>query len=124
MLVQAPISVGELIDKITILEIKLDRINDANKLANIALELGHLSEILASLELKDAESLLRADLKEINAALWDIENFKRGCESTRDFGPAFIEASRDVYLKNDQRAALKRAINVLAGSTIIEEKSY
>ena len=124
MLVSAPISVGELVDKITILEIKLDRINDAGKLTNIALELGHLSEILKSLDLKDTEALLRADLKAINSELWDIENFKRLCETTQDFGPQFIEAARNVYLKNDQRAALKRAINILAGSTIIEEKSY
>jgi hypothetical protein len=124
MLVSAPISVGELVDKITILEIKLDRINDPNKLTNIALELGHLTSILKGLDLKDTEALLRSDLKEINAELWDIENFKRGCESTQDFGQPFIEAARNVYLKNDQRASLKRAINILAGSTIIEEKSY
>lgn len=124
MLVSAPISVGELVDKITILEIKLDRINDPNKLTNIALELGHLTEILKNLDLKNTEALLRADLKAINAELWDIENFKRSCESTLDFGEPFIEAARNVYLKNDQRAALKRAINILAGSTIIEEKSY
>jgi hypothetical protein len=124
MLVSAPISVGELVDKITILEIKLDRINEAAKLTNIALELGHLTSILEGLDLKNTEALLRSDLKEINAELWDIENFKRGCERTQDFGPEFIEAARNVYLKNDQRAALKRAINVLAGSTIIEEKSY
>lgn len=124
MLVTAPISVGELVDKITILEIKLDRINDAHKLTNIALELSHLNETLASLDLKNTEALLRSDLKQINSELWDIENFKRLCESTQDFGQPFIEAARNVYLKNDQRAALKRAINVLAGSTIIEEKSY
>jgi hypothetical protein len=124
MLVSAPISVGELVDKITILEIKLDRINDPAKLKNILVELSHLSDVLEGLDLKNTEALLRSDLKEINAELWDIENFKRGCESTQDFGPPFIEAARSVYLKNDQRAALKRAINVLAGSTIIEEKSY
>jgi len=124
MLVSAPISVGELVDKITILEIKLDRINEAAKLTNIALELGHLTSILEGLDLKNTEALLRSDLKAINAELWDIENFKRHCESTQDFGPEFTEAARSVYLKNDQRAALKRAINVLAGSTIIEEKSY
>jgi hypothetical protein len=124
MLISAPISVGELVDKITILEIKLGRIADPAKIINIALELGHLTDVLDSLDLKDTEALLRSDLKEINAELWDIENFKRSCESTQDFGPPFIEAARNVYLKNDQRASLKRAINILAGSTIIEEKSY
>lgn len=123
--INVEISPGELIDKITILEIKLDRINDPAKLENIRREL----EVLG-LARKDAVAPsskldgLTADLKEINGKLWEIEDDIRERERNRDFGPAFVELARAVYFKNDIRADLKRRINELLGSKLIEEKSY
>jgi len=119
------IAPGELIDKITILEIKAERIADSQKLQNVRVELKVLEEardraISSSPEL-DA---LTARLKGINEALWDIEDAIRDCERNRDFGPAFVELARSVYRKNDQRAAVKRKINELLGSKLVEEKSY
>jgi hypothetical protein len=123
MIVQAPISVGELIDKITILEIKTQRIFSRDKRDNIQRELALLETLLATLALPDI-STHRAELKQINSELWDIENYKRACEQTSNFDLPFIEAARNVYLKNDLRAEIKREINLLAGSDIVEEKSY
>jgi Flp pilus assembly protein TadD len=116
---------GELIDKITILEIKSERIADASKLVNVRAELQTLTAardgaIAPSTELSE----LTAKLKQANAALWDIEDEIRRCERDRDFGPRFIELARAVYHTNDQRAALKRAINELLGSRLVEEKDY
>lgn len=123
MIVLAPISVGELIDKITILEIKLDSIEDEIKRKNIHNELDHLTDILASLKLPDI-TRLRKQLKQVNNELWVIEDNKRECEHNQDFGSFFIEQARQVYIKNDFRARIKREINVFCGSTIVEEKSY
>ena len=116
---------GELIDKITILEIKSERIADAGKLKNVRVELDVLAAardaaMAASAELAE----LTAQLKQVNEALWKIEDAIRDCERGQDFGPKFIELARSVYHSNDRRAALKRQINELLGSKLIEEKSY
>ena len=125
MPILAPVSAGELIDKITILRVKAMRIGDPVKEANVQTELALLEETAAhalprSPELED----LITQLTEINAALWDIEDGKRDCERRQDFGPKFVELARRVYIDNDRRAAVKRAINTLVGSEIVEEKSY
>ncbi len=123
--VTAEIAPGELIDKITILEIKLERITDAAKLANVRAEWDVLSASRdANLAASDALSGLAARLKEINERLWVIEDDIRDCERAQDFGDTFIELARSVYRTNDQRAQTKREINELLGSTLMEEKSY
>ena len=126
MIVMAPISVGELVDKITILLIKQERIVAKDKLENINNELEKLTSILDTLTNEHFDSIagLFLQLKDINNQLWDIENYKRACESTGNFDLIFIEAARNVYLKNDVRARIKREINTLCGSAIVEEKSY
>jgi len=126
MVIMAPISVGELVDKITILMIKQERIFNEGKLKNINNELAQLMELLGSLSGKDFDNIqdLFLELKSVNNELWDIENYKRACESTGNFDLMFIEAARNVYLKNDERARIKREINTLCSSDIIEEKSY
>ncbi|MGV8998006.1 MAG: DUF6165 family protein [Parvibaculaceae bacterium] len=116
---------GELIDKITILMIKSERMSDEAKLKNVRHELAVLetarkAHIPASTEL----ARLEADLKRVNEELWVIEDDIRQCEADRDFGETFIDLARSVYKQNDKRAALKKDINLLTGSTIIEEKSY
>ncbi len=125
MIVYAPISVGELIDKITILKIKSNLIKDVDKLKNIEKELQVLEELKdeLNLELNTVEPL-ECQLYKINLELWHIENFKRAMEEEKSFGDGFINAARQVYLKNDVRAKIKREINELVGSTIVEEKSY
>jgi hypothetical protein len=121
----APISLGELIDKITILEIKAVRLGDPAKLANVRNELALLTAARRKLPLAGTNiEKLTAELKQVNEALWDIEDRIRDCERDQDFGPVFIELARSVYRTNDRRAALKREINLLAGSAIVEEKSY
>ena len=123
MIVMAPISVGELIDKITILQIKQTKITDESKLVNIHRELQELLYIFDNLDIPNVVE--RTDrLRQINAELWDIEDFKRQCEQDRAFDAKFIQAAREVYIKNDLRAHLKRDINEQCGSTIVEEKSY
>jgi hypothetical protein len=118
-----PVSLGELIDKITILEIKAERIADPDKLANVREELGLLMQAHARLH-GDAVVALQTQLKKINTALWEIEDKIRDCERAKNFGPQFIELARSIYRTNDRRAALKRQINEIAGSAIVEEKSY
>lgn len=123
--IKADISVGELIDKITILEIKQERIRDAAKLNNIRAELRCLVDIQAASKIKSAElDSLKAELKRVNTRLWEIEDDIRDHERNRDFGDSFIALARSVYQINDERAAKKRAINELTGSAIVEEKSY
>lgn len=130
MIIHAPISVGELYDKITILQVKSARFDDPDKLANVRRELDHLQRIaLEDVEAEaafDRAELVRlvAALRDINDTLWDIEDGKRAAETRQNFGDAFIRLARDVYLKNDHRAAIKKAINVLVGSTIVEEKGH
>ena len=120
-----PASAGELIDKITILEIKVKNIRDPEKNRNVAKELEALVKCLRK-NISDADQLteLRASLKSINEALWDIEDDIRLCEQRGKFGDKFIKLARSVYRQNDKRAAVKKEINVLLGSSIIEEKSY
>jgi hypothetical protein len=124
MRILAPISLGELIDKITILELKQELIKDQAKLENIRYELDELNKILSNLLIKTPLQDEREALKAVNRALWDIENFKRECEGNGRFDRAFIAAGREVYLKNDVRAQIKRDINIKTGSSIVEEKSY
>jgi hypothetical protein len=123
MIIHAPISIGELVDKITILELKLEFLTDSKKLDNVNIELTHLNKILNDLTIPDIV-VERDALKFVNRRLWHIENFKRECEKNQTFGEEFIETARQVYIKNDLRAEIKRRINVMVGSTIVEEKSY
>lgn len=116
---------GELIDKITILEIKAARIRDAGKLGNVQRELTVLTRARDSAIRPSADlDALTGRLKAVNEAIWQIEDDIRDCERNRDFGPKFIELARGVYRNNDRRAELKREINELLGSQLIEEKSY
>ncbi len=124
-LISAPVSCGELVDKLTILEIKCERIADPAKLANVRDELGLLTALW---EADPASSMdiaaERAELKRINEALWDLEDEIRLKEREQSFDARFIELARSVYRTNDQRAAVKRAINLKLGSRLVEEKSY
>ena len=123
--VLVPVSPGELLDKITILRIKAARIADPTKLANVRLELDLLERTWR--ESGCAEAVLPGDeraLHQVNERLWDIEDRIRAKESTQSFDAEFIELARAVYLANDERAAIKRRINVALGSRIVEEKSY
>ena len=126
MKILAEISVGELFDKITILNIKLKKINDPEKLKNIETELEVLIEQSNKIILDNKEALNKnvQKLQEINEKLWDIENIKRECEANKDFGESFIKISRDVHFKNDIRASIKKEINLLSDSKITEEKEY
>lgn len=120
-----PVAVGEVLDKITILEIKNERIADTAKRANVRHEL-HLLAQLARCHVAacDEHDRLMADLKTVNTTLWDVEDEIRECEARQEFGARFIELARAVYKTNDRRAALKRKLNELHGSAIVEEKSY
>lgn len=121
---EVAVSWGELIDKITILEIKAERLSDPAALANVRRELAALAPAVAGLE-DDARLMdLRASLAAVNRALWDIEDRIREKEALSDFGADFVELARSVYVRNDERAALKREINVRLRSDLIEEKSY
>ena len=124
MNILVPISPGELLDKITILEIKLARMSDEAKLANVRLELDALAAVEASLQTSATLPALRQALREVNEALWEIEDDIRDCERAGDFGPRFVELARAVYHTNDRRAVLKREVNVALGSALVEEKSY
>lgn len=124
-LISTPVSYGELIDKITILEIKSERMSDPAKLANVGTELDALNRTwaadpAAAVDIADLRDRLRA----VNEALWDIEDRIRLQEKAKAFDAGFIELARSVYIRNDERAALKREINLKLGSTLIEEKSY
>jgi len=114
-----------LIDKITILEIKLERIADADKRANVRREADLLRAARADLLPMSPElTTLTNGLKAVNERIWEIEDGVRACESAGEFGDRFVALARSVYTANDERAALKRQINDLLGSTIVEEKSY
>lgn len=119
------IAPGEVIDRLTILEIKGERIGDPAKLANVRLERDELAEAAArAIRASEELSRLRAALKAVNEKLWVIEDDIRDCERNGDFGDTFIQLARAVYRTNDERARLKREINELLGSDLIEEKSY
>jgi hypothetical protein len=122
--VRVEISPGELLDKIVILRIKADRIHDADKLRNVRRELDVLNAVRDTLALSPRLAELEAQLREVNERLWDVEDALRARERDQDFGPEFVELARSVYHNNDRRAALKRAINELLDSPLIEEKSY
>ena len=119
-----PISVGELMDKITILEIKSERIKNQGQLENIARELSALRAVRLGGVDRAVLDKLGAELKRVNAELWDIEDAIRECDARGDFGDAFIRLARAVYRLNDDRARLKKAINLASGSRLVEEKSY
>ncbi len=116
------VSNGEIIDKITILRIKLDRIKDKVKQANLQKEYDELIDV-ASAILSTSDPLYSA-LYDVNCELWDIEDHIRDLEKNKDFGSDFISTARDVYIKNDRRSELKREINIRTSSGLIEEKSY
>lgn len=123
--IQVPISPGELLDKITILQIKSERIDDAAKLANVNRELEMLSRVWQqSVEADDEIEALTARLKSINEALWEIEDDIRDEERNKRFGERFIELARAVYVTNDERADAKKQVNLHLKSSIVEEKSY
>jgi len=127
MLIQAPISLGELIDKITILEIKAVNIGDEAKLKNVTHELNILNEKVSNLLDATGQAKLaplKQVLKDINQELWIIEDDIRDCELVKDFSDKFIQLARAVYVTNDKRAAVKKDINLAFGSELIEEKSY
>ena len=123
--IQVPVSPGELLDKITILRIKAARMKDPDKVANVRHELGLLEQTwkdsgAAAVNLGTAE----ADLTRVNEKLWVVEDEIRDEERAKRFTEKFIELARAVYFTNDERAAIKKRINTLLGSTIVEEKSY
>jgi hypothetical protein len=124
-LISVPVSFGELLDKVAILEIKSERMSDAGKLANVRRELDALNETWS----KSAESRidiadLLAALKAVNERLWVIEDDIRIKESRQEFDAEFVALARSVYFENDERARLKRDINLKLGSALVEEKSY
>ena len=116
------VSNGEIIDKLTILEIKLEKITDPAKRKNIQKEYDQLSAAAAAILTRDDP--LYQQLKEVNLRLWEIEDRIRELDRRKDFGEEFIETARSVYRENDLRAALKRQINEQTGSGLTEEKSY
>lgn len=124
-LINVPVSFGEVVDKITILEIKSERIQDPDKVANVRRELELLERtwtaaIVGKADVSDA----RARLKGVNEELWEIEDEIRVRESQKDFGNRFVELARSVYVTNDRRADIKKEINLALGSELVEEKSY
>jgi hypothetical protein len=141
MHLNVPISPGEFLDKVAILEIKSERITDAAKLANVRRELEQLRATWAASPLAGRESArpathagtappgpdvadLIAELKTVNEALWDIEDQIRAREAARRFDEEFVELARSIYRTNDRRAAIKRELNLVLGSDLLEEKSY
>ena len=123
--IQIPISPGELLDKITILQIKSERIDDPAKVANVRTELDMLQKVWRESVTDDDEiRALSAELKSINEALWEIEDDIRDEERNKRFGERFIELARAVYVTNDKRANAKKNVNLHLKSSIVEEKSY
>lgn len=124
MIVLIPVSVGELVDKITILRIKLIHARTDSQTRNISTELDQLSAILDQLALCADISAQTAQLHSVNQELWNIEAAKRQHEKAQQFNATFVELARAVYIKNDQRAAIKQQINQITHSSIVEEKIY
>lgn len=123
--IRVPISPGELLDKITILQIKSERIGDSAKVANVRTELALLEKVWdEAVEADDEIAVLTAELKAINEKLWEIEDDIRDEERNKRFGERFIELARAVYVTNDERAEAKKKVNLHLNSTIVEEKSY
>jgi len=123
MIVETPVSIGELVDKITILRIKSRRIKDKQKLININNELNQLITIFSKLEIPDILFEF-VELEDINRELWDIEDDIREKERSKQFDEEFIELARSVYITNDRRSEVKKQINLKVGSDLVEEKSY
>lgn len=120
-----PVAWGEVFDKLTILAIKLDKITDVEKRANIAKEFEAIGSVVGDFQqYPDGLEDLYQELKAINLRLWDVEDGKRACERDQNFGPEFVALAREVYFGNDKRAVVKRQINELLGSALVEEKSY
>lgn len=120
-----PTAPGELIDKLTILRLKEERIADQAKLANVRLEQATLMDTaIAHIPRSVALDVLWEELYQINGELWVIEDDIRACEAAKDFGEVFVRLARAVYVTNDRRAEVKKKINLLLGSSLIEEKSY
>ncbi len=120
-----PVSPGEMLDKITILEIKSERIDDPQKVANVRHELDLLIKVWDTAVVNDATvAALKARMKSINEDLWEIEDDIRDQEKAKNFGERFVELARAVYVTNDQRAEAKKELNLYLGSDIVEEKSY
>ena len=121
----AEISAGELIDKITILEIKKNKISNQEKLADVEKELSSLNQTMRKF-IPDEKKIInfKKELKDVNTKLWDVENGKRAAEKKQDFGEKFISLARSVYKLNDKRASLKLSINKTLGSNIKEVKSH
>jgi hypothetical protein len=123
-MIEIPISVGEVIDKITILKIKKEKIKDKKKLDNIIKELNFLENRIKILNIIQEVDFITDKLKKINTSLWDIEDRLRNFEIQKKFDNEFIDNARNVYKLNDERFLLKKKINLLTQSQIIEEKSY
>ena len=121
-IINAPISIGELVDKITILEIKKNKFQNS-KLENVLKELSFLRKLMEKHQIEITDNLF-TQLKEINLTLWNIEDQIRIKEKNKEFDNIFIELARSVYFKNDKRAEIKKRINQLSNSEITEEKSY
>ena len=122
---QVPISWGELLDKITILQIKLENLTSKNALENVEQELKKLQSILTQNGPKTTETIqLEGELRRTNQQLWGIEDKIRDKERTNSFDDEFIQLARSVYITNDERSRIKRKINELLGSELVEEKSY
>ncbi len=123
--IHVPVSPGEVLDKITILEIKSERMTDPQKVANVRVELELLQKTwAAAITGDDTIRDLHAQLKEINEALWEIEDDIRDKERAKEFDERFIELARSVYFTNDRRSEVKKKLNLHLGSQIVEEKSY
>lgn len=126
MSIKVEVSVGEFLDKLTILQIKAERIRDADKLANVRHELEALNGTWSATAYAGDGALdveIR-ELRRVNETLWDIEDRIRAKEARQEFDGGFIDLARSVYRTNDRRAAIKRAINLKTGSAVVEEKSY
>lgn len=120
-----PVSPGEMLDKLTILHIKSERIQDEAKLKNVRYELDVLTTSLEdNIVLTESLRDLFTQLKNVNEALWEIEDDIRICEKNKDFSQSFIDLARSVYVTNDKRAFLKKQINIELNSSVVEEKSY
>lgn len=125
ILVETPLAVGELIDKITILEIKVERLKNPEKIKNVEVELSFLCKKRSESVPESSKSEhLTMQLKSVNERIWDLEDAIRECERKEDFGTKFVEIARSIYRSNDERAAIKRQINIEYDSELIEEKSY
>jgi hypothetical protein len=118
-MIEVPVSTGEVIDKITILQIKQERIADAAKHKNVTKE---LNQLLSRIDVSEIAQFV--ELKKVNEQLWDVEDAIRVCEKKGQFDDEFVRLARSVYILNDQRAELKKQINLETGSRLIEEKSY